>query len=244
MTRSKKLKRRIRSRARKTGESYTSARARLLVRARPSKRGPAQAAAPARPATRGVASPERVLERTGETLDHWFSVLDAFGAAGKGHTAAARHLGTDHGVDAWYAQGITVAYERARGLRAPHQRASGDYEVSVSKVVPATAAAVAAVFDNAAARRAWLLAAGSSVAASLGEALKSAPRMRLVKNGASARLRSKVGDTAVAISVDGKTGSRSSVVATIMKLRSPREVEEQRAAWRRILETLRTHLAR
>ncbi|HEX7779978.1 MAG TPA: hypothetical protein VF424_12085 [Vicinamibacterales bacterium] len=63
--------------------------------------------------------------KTGRGLDHWFEVLDRFGAVEKGHTAAARHLYDAHGVDGWYAQGITVAYERARGVRGVNQRRDG-----------------------------------------------------------------------------------------------------------------------
>lgn len=43
--------------------------------------------------------------------------------------------GHDHKVPGWYSQGITAAYERARGLRALNQRCDGEYEVSVSKVI-------------------------------------------------------------------------------------------------------------
>ena len=62
----------------------------------------------------------RSLKKTGHGLDHWFAVLDRFGAVEKGHTASARHLYEDHGVDGWYAQGITVVV-RARARRARHE---------------------------------------------------------------------------------------------------------------------------
>ena len=67
-------------------------------------------------------------------------MLDRFGGATKGHTALARHLYDEHGVPGWYCQGITVAYERARGARAQNQRCDGAFEVSVSKVMTATTA--------------------------------------------------------------------------------------------------------
>ena len=94
MTQQKKLKRAVRARARKTGESYAAAR-RQVVQA---GRKPAVTAAPTRsgaPAPRGgTKSRPRsgeagVLKKTGHGYDHWFAVLDAFGAAAKGHTATA-----------------------------------------------------------------------------------------------------------------------------------------------------------
>jgi hypothetical protein len=43
-------------------------------------------------------------------------------------------VAVDHEVDGWYAQQITVQYERARGLRGTNQRMSSEYEVSGPRV--------------------------------------------------------------------------------------------------------------
>ena len=109
MTRDHKLKKAVRARSRKTGESYAAARRQYL---KPPT--PPSAASPSKKAAGGMteASARRA---TGHGLDHWFAVLDAFSPGGaKGHTAAARHVADDHGVPGWHAQGITVAWERAR----------------------------------------------------------------------------------------------------------------------------------
>ena len=98
-------------------------------------RGPAS-----RPRHQGEAS---LIDKTGHGLDHWFAVLDAFDRAKKGHTAAAAHLYEVHGVPGWHAQMVTVAYERERGLRAMNQSAAGDFQVSISKSLPAALAEVA-----------------------------------------------------------------------------------------------------
>ena len=149
MTRSAALKSIIRARAAKTGERYTTARRHVLAslptRVAPNARAseppaPVQARATAAPAakTRGGLSEATSLRVTGHGLEHWFTVLDRFGGVEKGHTASARHLAEDHKIDGWYAQGITVAFERARGVRGDNQRCDGKYEVSVSKVLEAT----------------------------------------------------------------------------------------------------------
>jgi hypothetical protein len=87
MTQAKKLKKAIRARAKKTGERYTAARRHVLA-AR--QRKSAGTAPRPRTSSGGTLSGARTLDRTGHGLDHWFKVLDAFGAREKGHTAAGR----------------------------------------------------------------------------------------------------------------------------------------------------------
>ena len=147
MTRARALKQVIRARAAKTGERYTTARRHVLnqlatIAPASSSRRPAEQPAPGpriapeaalkeRPTTaiaptRGSVTDAKSREKTGHGLDHWFALLDRFGGVEKGHSALARHLYDDHGVPGWYSQGITVAYERARGARLLNQRMSGD----------------------------------------------------------------------------------------------------------------------
>ena len=143
MTRAKALKHVIRARAAKTGERYTTARRHVLAELSKSKPAiklvekPAPKRVPVM-STKGGLSDAKSIEKTGHDLAHWFDVLDKFGAIEKGHTKAADHLYSDHGVPGWYCQGITVAYERARGKRGMNQRCDGSFEVTVSKVMAAT----------------------------------------------------------------------------------------------------------
>jgi hypothetical protein len=80
-------------------------------------------------------SDEAVLAATGTHPDAWFARLDAAGAAGWAHPAIARWLQDDQGVTGWWAQGITIRYEQARGLRVPGERSDGSFAVSASKTV-------------------------------------------------------------------------------------------------------------
>jgi hypothetical protein len=111
MTRERALKKIIRARAAKTGERYTTARRHVLATMAVSKKEPIPRE------RRSPVSDSRIVEKTGHGLDYWFVVLDRFGGPGKGHTALARHLYDEHQVPGWHAQGITTAYERARGVR-------------------------------------------------------------------------------------------------------------------------------
>src|SRR5688572_18740818 len=194
MTEAKKLKQAIRARSAKTGESYTAARLQVLRTRRKRMLPPTPATAPpparAVAATRSGLSEKAVVARTGHGFDHWFAVLDAFGAAAKGHTAAARHLADDHGVPGWHSQGITVAYERARGLRAVNQAATG-FQVAVSKMVPVDLDTALAAL-RAPARGKWLAGADRGLRGALEAALAEGAK-GIVRGPKRSRVRFKWG---------------------------------------------------
>jgi hypothetical protein len=240
MTQQKKLKKAIRARSRKTGESYTAAR-RHIVRGGSGTTGGSLTRSGAKtPPRKGEAG---VIKKTGHGYDHWFAVLDAFGAPAKGHTASAAHLYRDHGVPGWHSQMITVAYERERGLRAMNQSVAGDFQVNVSKVVPVSLADVVDAFRSARRRAQWLKGADPSLGRAL-EAALSGPKPREVKvrGSALAGLRYPWGDGRVQIYIAGKPNGRTSVVASMTKLAGSEEVEERRAQWRTALEGLKGSL--
>lgn len=87
------------------------------------------------------ASDESVREATGRTREEWHRVLNDAGAQRWKHAAIARWLIEEHGVPGWWAQGITVGYEHARGTRLPGQQADGSFAVGASRTVRATKAA-------------------------------------------------------------------------------------------------------
>lgn len=244
MTHAKKLKKAIRRRARKTGESYTAARKQVLDARRSATAAPAPPAAPparaaARRATR-TTSDTPVRKATGHGFDHWFAVLDAFGAAAKGHTASARHLREDHGVPGWHCQMITVEYERARGLRAANQSSRGEFQVAVSRTLPLPLDALRGVFEDARRRRRWL----ASVDAGLARALEAA----LGKGGFVAKprhvqIRYAWGASRMLIAMEPRPGGKTLLLASSEKLAGPEDVERRRAAWSAALDALKSMLA-
>jgi hypothetical protein len=80
-------------------------------------------------------SDKAVLDATGRHPDEWFALLDAQQATAWTHTKIARWL-VEGGVDGWWAQGVTVRYEQARGMRQPGQTADGTFEATVSRTIP------------------------------------------------------------------------------------------------------------
>lgn len=257
MTLQKKLKKTIRARSQKTGESYTAARRQVLL-AREKVETPEQHApvavleppplqAPPAPPTpkqpsRGQVNDEAARKKTGHGLDHWFAVLDAFGAATKGHTAAAAHLNKDHGIPGWYAQGITVAYERAHGLRDMNQSCTGSFQVSVSKTVPVPVAEVIDALKSPERRAAWLQDADPGLVQALDSAFTGdKPREVKTKGSDYAWLRFPWDGHKVEIRITGKLKG-ASVAADNSDLPSPDLVEQRREQWKVALAGLQRHL--
>jgi hypothetical protein len=133
MTSQKSFKQRVRTRMEKTGESYTAARAQLLPRDREPAVGP-----------------------TGRPYSEWFAELDAWGAVDVAHKEIAAGLMAERGVPGWWAQNITVEYERARGLREVGQGRDGLFRVNATKTVAVPIEELFAAVVDAARRGEWL----------------------------------------------------------------------------------------
>lgn len=80
-------------------------------------------------------SDPKLAAATGRGRADWHALLDAAGAQEWKHPVIAAWLHAEHGVDGWWAQGITVGYEQAIGRRLPGQSADGTFSVSATKTV-------------------------------------------------------------------------------------------------------------
>ena len=111
MTTHKTLKRRVRARMAKTGERYAAARRNVLAAPEvPSAEPPAPSAPP-------PVSDDAVRSATGKGWDEWFAILDAAGAVAWKHPDIARWVAGEFGISGWWAQSVTVGFERARGCQ-------------------------------------------------------------------------------------------------------------------------------
>ena len=81
---------------------------------------------------------DAVVRATGRSRTAWHDLLSTAGAHDWSHSRIAAWLVAEHGVDGWWAQGITVGYEQHTGRRKPGQRADGTFEASASRRVPLT----------------------------------------------------------------------------------------------------------
>jgi hypothetical protein len=78
---------------------------------------------------------EKIRENTGHTWDEWADLIEAGPGRLAGHTAIAAWVQAEHGLTGWWAQGVTVSYERIAGLRLPGQMPDGTFSVSRSRVL-------------------------------------------------------------------------------------------------------------
>jgi hypothetical protein len=147
MPKQKDLKRIVRKRMQKTGESYTSARSRVL-----GKGGPR----PAEYATIAGMSDDAVRAKSGMTWRQWVAELDAAHATELSHREIAKHVHGNYDVSGWWAQMITVAYERIRGLRDVGQRRGGKYDAHKSKTFAVPISRLYRAFSVKRTRGQWL----------------------------------------------------------------------------------------
>jgi uncharacterized protein YndB with AHSA1/START domain len=218
MTSQRTFKRRVRERMAKTGESYTSARRMLIASGdRPETEAPAFA-----PPT----SEEAVVEATGRGWAEWVAMLDAWGAAGRSHGQVAAWLREEHGLPGWWAQAVTVGWERARG-RAPGQRADG-FEVSASRTVAVPVQRLWAAWEDPEVREHWL------------------PGAEMRTRTATAPLRARYdweeGATRVAVWFEAVGEGRSRVSMAHQRLPDADAAEGMRDWWRGRLDELKRML--
>ncbi|MBA2724433.1 MAG: hypothetical protein H0U53_00440, partial [Actinobacteria bacterium] len=100
-------------------------------------------------------SDAKLQEATGKRWDEWFPVLDRWKSRDKKHGEIVKFLMEKHGVEGWWAQTITVGYERSRGMRLKHQQ-SDDFAVSASRTIAVPLDVLFDAFVNARKRRRWL----------------------------------------------------------------------------------------
>jgi hypothetical protein len=219
MTRQRSFKRLVRVRMEKTGERYAAARASLLAAEEPN-------------ATEGPAltvSDEVIRRRTGRGWEEWFDLLDDWGAVSRRHPEIARWLRSEHGIDGWSSQSVTVSYERARGLRAVGEHADG-FAVTATKTVAVPVEQLYDAFVDASLRERWLP--------------DDALRERTATRPRSARFDWDHGATRVIVGFEAKGEAKSTVSLEHAKLPDAAEAERMKAFWRERVAALKEVLER
>jgi hypothetical protein len=214
----KTFKRRVRDRMTKTGEAYTAARHQLLAKSGAPAAEPEPAPLEPEPAPQDLLVSEDAMVR-GSGRDHaaWFAILDAWRASERRHGEIAAWLQEAHGVGGWWAQAITVDYERARGMRSRHQMGDG-FSVSASKTIAADGATLLAAFTDEAIRRRWL--AGASMTP------------RPTRAAWTARFDWHDPTSRVVVTVDPKGPAKATVSVQHEKLPDAATADAHKVAWR------------
>ncbi len=93
---------------------------------------------------------DTLVHNTGHGWQHWCRLIDEWPGHRDGHAAVASWLQQEHHVDGWWAQSITVGWERITGQRLPHQVADGTFTVSKQATIQIDANLLrAALLDDA-----------------------------------------------------------------------------------------------
>ncbi|HEU4888511.1 MAG TPA: hypothetical protein VFV49_11525, partial [Thermoanaerobaculia bacterium] len=141
----KDLKKIVRARMQKTGEAYTTARLHIV------RNKEKAAEPPPNYAELAGMSDEAVKKATGRDWAEWVKTLDAARANEKPHREIAEYV-KSLGTPDWWSQGVTVGYERVRGLRDKGQRRGGSYEASKSRTFAVPIGTLYAAVANASKR--------------------------------------------------------------------------------------------
>jgi uncharacterized protein YndB with AHSA1/START domain len=230
----KVFKGRVRARMAKTGESYTAARHQLLRKAvepasEPEPAATAESGPSTAPETEALVSDEAMIRATGKSHEQWFAILDAWGATERKHAEIARWLAEVQGTPPWWTQNITVAYERARGLRATHQNAAG-FSFSVNRTIGVGADRLLAAFTDDAERRRWLPEA-------------EMPR-RPTRAANTARFDWLEPPSRIVVLISAKGDAKAAVNVTHEQLPDAASTERLKVAWRSWLDDLKAFLER
>jgi hypothetical protein len=222
MTRESSFKRRVRERMSKTGESYTAARSQVSQ-----KRDRVQSARARLAATADRPSDGKIRAATGKRWDAWFSILDRWGARKRKHGETAAFLMEEHDVPGWWAQSITVWYERSRGMRLKHQQADG-FTIYASKTIGVPVDVLFDAFVNPRSRRKWLADGKMS--------------LRTSQPSHTARFNWEDGTTRVTASFEAKGPAKATVAVAHERLPDADEAETAKTSWRKRLVDLKLHL--
>lgn len=210
MPKAKDLKRLVRSRMEKTGESYTAARLHVVRK----KESPIDTS------LAGMTD-AAVKKATGRDWPAWVKLLDAAGAAEKPHREIATYV-SSLGTPDWWSQMVTVGYERIRGLRQRQQRRGGLYEASKSRTFNVPLETLYAAFANARKRKQWLPVKVTVKSSTPNK------RMRIVWDD----------DTPVQLGFYEKGAAKSSVAVQHEKLKDKAAVDAIKKAWGEHFERL------
>ena len=205
MTSQKSFKQRVRTRMAKTGESYTAARGQLLPREQEPDVGP-----------------------TGRPYREWFAELDEWGAIDRSHKEIAAWLMNEQGVRGWWAQNITVEYERARGLREVGQGRDGLFRVNATKTVAVPVEDLYAAVVDASRREEWL--PGVQL------------RQRTATPHRTARFDWGEGSTRVIFGFETKSDAKSVIALSHERLPDSETAATMKAFWRERLSGLKALL--
>ena len=164
-----------------------------------------------------------VQAKTGKPWPEWFAIMDKAGCGAMNHKEIVAYLVKAHDVGPWWQQMVTVAYERARGMRELHQKVGG-FSISRSKTFGVPVAVAFKAWNDAKTRGRWLKETGLVV--------------RKATANKSMRITWTDGKTSVLVGFYAKGDAKCQVALEHDKLADAKEAERMKAYWGEALERL------
>jgi hypothetical protein len=168
-----------------------------------------------------------IKRSTGKSWDEWFALLDAWGSASRNHTEIARHVYETYGIDGWWAQGVTVGYERARGRRTLHERPDG-FSMNASKTFQVPLERLFSALFEEDDRRHWL------------DGIEL--RLRTSQPNRSARFDVLPADKRLAVNFLARGDAKAAVQFQMERLSQAEDVTTWKAIWKTQFDNLATYL--
>lgn len=171
---------------------------------------------------------DAVLEaRTGCTWERWVRALDRVQAYTWSHREIAAHVREKYEIPGWWAQGVTVGYERIKGLRAVGQRRDGSFAATKSRTFAVPLVRLYRAFHDARTRARWLPGVRLTV--------------RAAKRGKSMRI-TWPDRTSVAVGFTSKGPAKSAVAVEHEKLADRAAAARVKQYWAERLDALQALL--
>ena len=167
---------------------------------------------------------------TGRDWNEWFGLLDAAGAAKSGldhHRLLDLVMQSLPESAGWWAQMVSVGYERARGLREKHESCTGDFQSTLSRTFPVPLFAAFAAWADKGLRGHWL----------------DAPGLDFTKLNVGKNIRARWPDgSRLDIRFNASGPDKCQIVVDTMKLADAEAVQKAKAFWQAQFERLQAYL--
>ncbi len=173
-------------------------------------------------------SDEAVKKATGKDWDNWLSILKEEKADKLEHAEIARLLNEKHKIDGWWAQSITVEFERHIGKRKVGEVKDGTFQTAVSKTLPGNIDQV---------YKAWL---NHITDIKSFNSLSISEEARLSESDKWRYWRTALEDgTRIVVTVGYKTDEKSSLTIGMEKLQDQSAVKFWKDYWKKYLENFK-----
>jgi hypothetical protein len=166
--------------------------------------------------------------RTGCTWERWVKALDHAQAYTWPHREIAKYVEEKYQVSGWWAQTVTVGYERIKGMRAIGQRRDGSFEATKSRTFAVPLVRLYRAFHDAPTRARWLPGVDLTV--------------RVATRGKSMRI-TWPDRTSVAIGFASRGAAKSQVAVQHGKLADRAAATRMKQYWAERLDALKEVLA-